>query len=322
MRKKPLVSVIVPVYLVEKYISECIQSILNQTYKNIEVIAVCDGSPDCSASICKEFANMDSRIHLIEKENGGVSSARNEGIRAAHGNYLMFVDGDDWINSNTVENMLQNITDSDVEACFCNCYYRNESDIVKATELEGRFEANVVVRKHLHYGFIASPCLSLVSCEKCSTIFFDEEIHTLEDWEYNFRLLNSLDNLIVVSEPYYHYRAVMGSASKSMLNSRKMSCFLIPSKVNAYIEEKCLPYMDEARYVPVFLVNHILVILANTEYEPKEAKKLRVEAHNVLGYTLKSKGVLFRQKVYILLASISPKLFCIAYHLKWRKTLR
>ena len=92
-----LISVIVPIYNVEKYIKKCIDSIINQTYKNLEIILVNDGSPDECGKICDEYERIDSRIVVIHKENGGLSDARNAGLKVMHGKYVAFVDSDDWI---------------------------------------------------------------------------------------------------------------------------------------------------------------------------------------------------------------------------------
>ncbi|OUQ56652.1 hypothetical protein B5E58_10530, partial [Tyzzerella sp. An114] len=92
------ISVIVPIYNVEKYLNRCVDSIINQTYKNLEIILVDDGSPDNCGKICDEYAKKDNRIKVVHKENGGVSSARNVGLNIATGDYIGFVDGDDWID--------------------------------------------------------------------------------------------------------------------------------------------------------------------------------------------------------------------------------
>ena len=96
---KPQISVIVPVYKVERYLRRCVQSILNQTHSNLEVILVDDGSPDGSGALCDEFAKQDSRVQVIHKDNGGLSDARNAGLSIARGEYVTFVDSDDWIDS-------------------------------------------------------------------------------------------------------------------------------------------------------------------------------------------------------------------------------
>lgn len=101
------VSIVVPVYNVEKYINRCIESIINQTYKNIEIILVDDGSTDSSGEICDKYSEKDSRIKVIHKQNGGLSDARNSGIDIATGDYLLFVDSDDYIDINLIKNMQQ-----------------------------------------------------------------------------------------------------------------------------------------------------------------------------------------------------------------------
>lgn len=93
-----LISVIVPIYKVEKYLSKCIDTIRRQTYDNLEIILVDDGSPDSCGEICEEYAKKDERIRVIHKENGGLSDARNAGMEAARGNYIMFIDSDDYIH--------------------------------------------------------------------------------------------------------------------------------------------------------------------------------------------------------------------------------
>lgn len=118
---EPLISIIVPVYNTEKYLSKCIESILAQTYTNFELILVDDGSPDRCPGICDEYAEKDTRIKVIHKENGGVSSARNCGLDIASGEYIGFVDSDDYIEPEMYEKMLHTITAFNVDLCICRC---------------------------------------------------------------------------------------------------------------------------------------------------------------------------------------------------------
>ena len=111
---KSLVSVIVPIYKVEKYLNKCVDSIINQSYKNLEIILV-DGSPDKCGEICDKYAEKDSRVKVIHKENGGLSDARNAGIDIAKGDYLLFVDSDDWINRYMIENLVLFATNKNLD---------------------------------------------------------------------------------------------------------------------------------------------------------------------------------------------------------------
>ena len=114
-----LISVIVPIYNVEKYLDRCVDSIINQTYKNLEIILVDDGSPDNCLAICDSWAEKDRRIKVIHKENGGVSSARNSALDIASGDYIGFVDSDDWIEPDMYEILIKNAKkyDADISRC-------------------------------------------------------------------------------------------------------------------------------------------------------------------------------------------------------------
>ena len=114
------ISVIVSIYNIEKYIQRAVESICAQTYSNLEIILVDDGSTDSSGRICDEYAKKDNRIRVIHKKNGGLSSARNEGIKAATGEYIAFVDGDDWVDKSMYEDMLKAMYTYDADIAICN----------------------------------------------------------------------------------------------------------------------------------------------------------------------------------------------------------
>ena len=120
--EKDLISVIVPVYKVEKYLEKCIESVLKQTYTNLQIILVDDGSPDNCGKICDEYAKKDSRIEVIHKINGGLSDARNVGINRANGRYIGFVDSDDYIKEDMYEKLINLIKEYDADISICNLY--------------------------------------------------------------------------------------------------------------------------------------------------------------------------------------------------------
>lgn len=120
--KQPLISVIVPIYMVEKYIHRCIDSILQQTYKNLEIILIDDGSPDKCGKICDMYLSVDSRVAVIHQKNGGVGAARNTGLQHCRGEFITFVDGDDYISSDLIETLYSKINDVDYISCgFSRC---------------------------------------------------------------------------------------------------------------------------------------------------------------------------------------------------------
>lgn len=145
-----LISIIVPIYKVEEYLERCVNSLCNQTYTNLEIILVDDGSPDACPQLCEQMAKMDSRIRVLHKENGGLSSARNAGIAVAKGEYVVFVDSDDYIAEHMVETMYQRIKADETDMCisdFC-LVDENGTDIEKA-EMQFPFENRVYTRKEV-----------------------------------------------------------------------------------------------------------------------------------------------------------------------------
>ena len=127
---KDIISIIIPVYNVEKYLEKCIQSILKQTYKNIQIILVDDGSTDNSGKICDEFKNKDNRIIVIHKKNGGLSEARNVGIENATGKYIAFVDSDDYVLKDMYETLYKNLIANDADISICKYQYIKEEEKV------------------------------------------------------------------------------------------------------------------------------------------------------------------------------------------------
>lgn len=132
--KLPLISIIVPVYNSEKYLNRCIDSILSQTYSDFEMIIVDDGSTDNSLAICNEYANKDKRVKVIHKANGGQAEARNVGIDVAKGDYLCFVDSDDWIHTQMLDILLQGIRKEKVLCSICS--YEETNDNVLSSKIE------------------------------------------------------------------------------------------------------------------------------------------------------------------------------------------
>ncbi|CAM5185029.1 putative glycosyltransferase EpsJ [Ureibacillus acetophenoni] len=158
------VSIIVPIYNTELYLTDCVRSIINQTYQNLEVILVNDGSKDNSGIICDEFSKFDNRIKVIHKENGGVSSARNMGLDISTGDYIMFVDSDDWIENNAVDKLIniQNQGNFDVVMFGAYFEYTKQNKIV-----------NFILRDEKYYELskIKSILPSLIKEEKINTLW-------------------------------------------------------------------------------------------------------------------------------------------------------
>jgi glycosyltransferase involved in cell wall biosynthesis len=161
----PLISVIIPVFNVESYLRECVDSVLTQTYRNLEIILIDDGSPDNSGSICDQYALMDSRIVVIHKDNGGLADARNVGIDVAHGEYLAFVDSDDWISKEFVESLVNmaNSHNASIAVCMMNYDIIEEHILNDSSNSEDQILTSIQALREL-YG--DNSVNMIVSCNK------------------------------------------------------------------------------------------------------------------------------------------------------------
>lgn len=146
--KKPLISVIIPVYGVEKYIAQCLESVINQTYKNLEIIVVNDGTKDRSAEIAKKYAAQDSRIKVYDFENGGISVARNRGLEIATGDYISYIDSDDWLDKRMYETLLKSAIQNNADMVKCGII---ETNVAK--EENFTFSNEKIINNEQHIGF-------------------------------------------------------------------------------------------------------------------------------------------------------------------------
>ena len=220
-----LISIIVPVYSVEKYLGECIDSILRQTYENFELILVDDGSPDDSGKICDKYAERDERIKVIHKENGGVSSARNTGLDNAKGEYITFVDSDDIIDNRYLELMYKRIVEADSDMCFCRFDRLEGNSFFKIKE--GMFPpfcncnnreqmASLLSRFFtLKNNLLGSSCRILYKAKKIKGNVFNEKLKIGEDLIYVIRCILKSETICSIKEELYHYRYNFGSATLS-----------------------------------------------------------------------------------------------------------
>ena len=201
---KKVVSVIIPVYNVEEFIFRTVESVMNQDYKNIEIILVDDGSPDNSAKIIDELAKKDDRITCVHKENGGVSSARNAGLKIASGEYVTFIDGDDWVEPKYISYLL-NLVESN--NCEIGMNKNNYSDYnTKSNEEEYVVSAEKAI-EWIYLGdiFVAvwNKIYSMQFLKK-NNIIFDEKIWYGEGMLFNIDCLQFVDSIAVGEKSVYH----------------------------------------------------------------------------------------------------------------------
>lgn len=212
----PQISIIVPVYRVEKYLDACIQSVIQQTFQDWELILVDDGSPDKSGDICDAWAKRDNRIRVFHKENGGVSTARNLGIDNALGEWIMFVDADDTLLPHAIELCVRH--SNDVEMVCCGLQPMQEDGRI----IHGHHSSNnpAVIRSPkmaeliLTYQTICCPTCKLIRRNVIGSIRFEEKLHKGEDAQFLVSVLISSDfEVYHCSDVIYNYRLLQNSLS-------------------------------------------------------------------------------------------------------------
>lgn len=235
---QPLISIIVPAYNIEQYIGRCINSILNQTYKNVEIIVVNDGSNDRTGKIIDEFVSKYNYITAIHKKNEGVSIARNIGIDIAKGDYIGFVDGDDIVDEDMFETLIKNALDYDADISHCGYkmvfpdridYYYNTKEIIVQDNKSGL--------QDLLEGIKVEPglCNKLYKRELFEGLRLDSKIKINEDTLMNFYLFSRANKSIFYDKAMYHYMIRKNSATKSSINKNQIED---PLKVMEEIKDK------------------------------------------------------------------------------------
>lgn len=228
--KQESVSIIITVYNVQEYVEQCLESLINQTYSQIEMIVVDDGSSDESLDICYNLAKKDSRINVITQENSGVSAARNRGIEFAQGKYMLFVDADDYVKENYVECLVNALEESpSAQIAVCGYNRIKQGQITNAYVIDHEMNIEELYRRIFAENTILSGCwnkIFITEVVKNNKLQFDTSLHVGEDMLFVAKYLILVDNhYTYIPIALYYYRYNSKSALKSVqFNMKKATC--------------------------------------------------------------------------------------------------
>lgn len=248
--EKYLISVIIPVFNVAQYLPQCLDSVLKQTYKRLEIIVIDDGSTDSSNQICDEYKKKDCRIKTIHQKNGGVPVARNAGLDVATGNFITFIDSDDWVDSNWIETQLDAILqhNADVAVCAFDCVYKNARTQGK-TELPRYLLTEYEDKKNLAFGvgdwssstYLCGFVWKLLIRREClinkttnRPIQFFQNRHCAEDTLFVAEVVKNCGSLVINEKTTYHYRMRTTSLTGDLRYIFKMV------QANLLMHKRCL----------------------------------------------------------------------------------
>ena len=222
-RISPKITCIVPVYNASKYLNQCVDSILNQTYSNFELLLINDGSTDNSGEICDLKATADQRIQVYHKKNKGVSATRNTGIKESNGEYICFIDSDDWINQNTFLEISKSLINNNTDLVIWGMKlrypnYAKELNVPNCNHYSKLNDIRLLLVKIDLAGLLESPCNKLYSSKiiKKNNLFFDEEVSYLEDMKFNCNYIQKISSICSINNHFYNYRKEINHSSLSM----------------------------------------------------------------------------------------------------------
>lgn len=239
--KTALVSIVVPIYKVEKYLARCVNSLTSQTYKNIEIILVDDGSPDNCPKMCDEYAKNDKRIKVIHKKNGGLSDARNVGLGLSRGEYIAFVDSDDYVSTNFIEVLLDTCYKNGADISCCNFYrVSNGRDTTAQKHMSSKNFTNVEAIRDI---FLANSLCEIMTWNKLyrTSLFKDNDIKfpvgkVHEDNFTTYKLLYYANKIIFVNQPLYYYLQRDDSIMGQTFNKNRLAVLDMFSEAEAFFK--------------------------------------------------------------------------------------
>lgn len=307
------ISIIVPVYNVERYLKQCLDSIANQTYRDLKVILIDDGSTDSSGRICDDFCNSDSRFCVIHKENGGVSTARNTGLDAVTSKYIGFVDPDDWIDESMFEILYKDMTEYGVDMVMCSHYEVCDSEhILREVEREGIVSSDEALYYHLEN------LRAYLWCRLYRREVFEGkrfiEGRTFEDVSIMHHLIMSCNEIYFESRPLYYYRvnrlqSIVSTNTSENLKNYYAACIGLVKDIKKQKPE----FVGRAcRIAVIAYLSRCKKLTVNGKLTSQEKKELgaykKVLLNELKGIHYQS-NLLLKERVELYFVMVSPAFF-------------
>lgn len=308
-----LISVIVPVYNSENFLEDCLESLINQTYKNLEIIIINDGSTDNSFEICKKYSMIDYRIKIINQPNSGVSNARNSGLKIAAGDYISFIDSDDYLELNTYEYLLAEVSHHSVDVVTYEYFVtriNGEVINIQNDSFYGLKSKDDFFQKIVNGGnkFLWS---ILFSKEVIGSIRFNEKVARGEDTLFVFETMYNAERIYCLKTPLYHYVQSEESASRGSFRANQLSVIEY-SKLSISFFEKKFPALLtlQSGIISELLIGIYTDMYFDENEWKKERKMIYKKFEQYFGVWWFSNDTKLKRKIKTLIFLISPTLFC------------
>lgn len=313
------ITIIIPIYNVEKYLNACMKSIIIQTYRNIEIIMVDDGSTDWSAKICDKYKELDNRIIVLHQQNMGLSAARNNGLKAATGIYITFIDSDDYIAPDYIEKLYDALKTTNTDIALCDLKKVSENQELEDMDYKiDKFDNNVIlsncqaieeVYKPSYHGvdFIAVAKLYKRELFESNKVEFPVgRIH--EDAFTTYKLLYAAKKIVYIDIPMYFYRIRNGSITTSSFSLKRLDKIIATKEeCDFFLKEQQYLLLEYALYDHLHEMKNILsnLIESNQQFEI-EKKKIAKQIKDDISYYGQYVKIPIKKKMYYRLLSAFP----------------
>lgn len=309
---KSKVSIIIPVYNTEKYISKCIDSIIGQSFTDFDLILVNDGSTDNSGGICDNYALKDERISVVHKPNEGQSSARNAGLDIASGEYISFIDSDDWIDPDFYHKLLDYADAQGADIAACNLYVVNQWDETRPftpdarSKVYSRGEAIEEIFSNKILTF--SPCNKIYKRHVFDDLRFDQNI-ILEDMDLSYQIIHRANKIAYLEEPLYFYRYNSDSTLRKKFTLKRIDEYDVKKRMYEFYL-KNYPALADQVYLELLLtgINLFRLISIHHRETLQEYKYLMGFDRKILRQLLSNRKLDRKKKNEVSLILITPKI--------------
>lgn len=311
---KELITIVVPIYNVEEYLNKCIETILCQTYENIEILLIDDGSTDNCGNICDLYAKKDSRVKVIHKENGGLSDARNTGIEAANGKYICFIDSDDYISPIFIETLynLCKENNTKISQCSFNIVYDNNGKSGEAEQEVNIYTSEEMVKNLYNEKYVET----VIVCDKLYDITLFKNIKfpkgkINEDEAITYKLFYEAESICTTNLKLYFYRKNLNSITNSKFTLKNLYYLSVLKERDEFFKEKgneCLVILNLKTYF-YSLVKSYCKCKLYIKDSADIRRKIKVEYKKVYKVLISSQVVKLKTKCLLTFAGILPMFY-------------
>ena len=314
---KAKISIVVPIYNVEQYLDKCVRSLVNQTYENLEIILVDDGSKDKSGQICDLWKEKDNRIKVIHKKNGGLSDARNAGMRIAQGEYMAFVDSDDWVDERIYEILMENMDKYNADISVCSIKKVYEKDILDKVEILNNnisvFTAEEALKNLIKESVLKQTVWNkLYKREVTDNIYFEfGKIHEDEFWTY--QIFGRCSSIVYTDEQLYYYLQRPGSIMNKSFSVKRLDALEAKNNRLNYVIKNYPKLELEAKKSLFFsCLYQYQSMIQIRKFDKKDVYIKMIKKYiECINFNKQEKRKLsFKDKIWIGLANISLNLTC------------